>query len=506
VTVFDLDGMDVGSRALTALAREAESGEIALSCRGATFRDRVEWNGVTFARLDATGAAFERGVRMSSCHVASDALLDRVEAPTVEMDRVVFAGAVYARGLKVTSVKLGDVEFRGYTSFDEGRLNQATLRSVSFAAEARFRQLVCTDLANLRRVMFQTVASFQESRWGDLRFAGCQFDGPVQMDQASVSRRLSLIGCRLRDSRTLDLSADEGCELRETSFEQPLNLRVLAPEVEASHATFELGVDLVLSGGAQLDLVGASLAGPSLIMTAAVPDGPPAQLRSLAGTRLAGLTLRDLDLSACSFSRAHTLDDVVISGCGQLSRAPWARGWVGQREVIVDEIDFWRVRRPRRRVGQATAASSESATASTLAETYRALRRGRENARDHPGAADFYYGEMEMRRRSASALDRILLCTYWLIGGYGLRASRALLAYVLLVAGFAAALSCWGLSGHAPFSEILVYVLATTTVLQKPSSALHLTIVGSYLQVAARLLGPAMFALILLALRSRVRR
>ena len=111
-----------------------------------------------------------------------------------------------------------------------------------------------------------------------------------------------------------------------------------------------------------------------------------------------------------------------------------------------------------------------------------------------------------MRRRSAPAVDRVVLGAYWLLSGYGLRASRALIAYLLLVGCLAFALGCWGLSDHAQFSEILVYVLATTTVLQKPSSALHLNVAGSYLEVAARLMGPAMFALILLALRSRVRR
>ena len=42
-----------------------------------------------------------------------------------------------------------------------------------------------------------------------------------------------------------------------------------------------------------------------------------------------------------------------------------------------------------------------------LSQLYRALRKGREDAKDEPGAADFYYGEMEMRRhartRSASS-------------------------------------------------------------------------------------------------------
>ena len=34
-----------------------------------------------------------------------------------------------------------------------------------------------------------------------------------------------------------------------------------------------------------------------------------------------------------------------------------------------------------------------------IAAIYRALRKGREDGKDEPGAADFYYGEMEMRRQ-----------------------------------------------------------------------------------------------------------
>ena len=37
-------------------------------------------------------------------------------------------------------------------------------------------------------------------------------------------------------------------------------------------------------------------------------------------------------------------------------------------------------------------------TPGVIAGLYRALRKGREDAKDEPGAADFYYGEMEMRR------------------------------------------------------------------------------------------------------------
>jgi hypothetical protein len=38
--------------------------------------------------------------------------------------------------------------------------------------------------------------------------------------------------------------------------------------------------------------------------------------------------------------------------------------------------------------------------AGQIAELYRAFRKGGEDAKDEPDAADFYYGEMEMRRHA----------------------------------------------------------------------------------------------------------
>jgi hypothetical protein len=91
---------------------------------------------------------------------------------------------------------------------------------------------------------------------------------------------------------------------------------------------------------------------------------------------------------------------------------PWWPDWLGQRPDVLAP-------------GQ-------------IAALYRALRKGREDAKDEPGAADFYYGEMEMRRRarrhsadnldgqssaaSRGRMERGILTAYWLVSGYGLRA------------------------------------------------------------------------------------
>jgi hypothetical protein len=97
----------------------------------------------------------------------------------------------------------------------------------------------------------------------------------------------------------------------------------------------------------------------------------------------------------------------------------------------------------------------EPVTPAQLATLYRALRKGREDIKDEPGAADFYFGEMEMRRQArhdqaqqqrpqghlgtwASArIEHAVLWLYWLVSGYALRAWRALAAVTAVLVLFA---------------------------------------------------------------------
>ncbi|NKY96055.1 MULTISPECIES: hypothetical protein [Gordonia] len=62
-------------------------------------------------------------------------------------------------------------------------------------------------------------------------------------------------------------------------------------------------------------------------------------------------------------------------------------------------------------------------TAREVSTTYWALRKALEDSKDGPGAANFYYGEMEMRRLAAARWsgEPALLAAYWLTSGYGLQ-------------------------------------------------------------------------------------
>jgi hypothetical protein len=152
---------------------------------------------------------------------------------------------------------------------------------------------------------------------------------------------------------------------------------------------------------------------------------------------------------------------------------------------------------------------------------YRALRKGREDSKDEPGAADFYYGEMEMRRQRTaprsgrdesvgahptSWAERWILRLYWLVAGYGLRASRALVGLAITIALLGAvSLDLWGFRPDRSYGRALLFALESSISLFRAPEA-KLTAGGEVIQIVLRLAGPLFFGLALLSLRARVKR
>jgi hypothetical protein len=91
-----------------------------------------------------------------------------------------------------------------------------------------------------------------------------------------------------------------------------------------------------------------------------------------------------------------------------------------------------------------------------IATLYRSLRKAYEDAKNEPGAADFNYGEMEMRRldlQTATA-ERLLLTLYWLVSGYSLRGSRALGCLLIIVFASAAGFFFGGVRDRQDLSAV----------------------------------------------------
>jgi hypothetical protein len=164
-------------------------------------------------------------------------------------------------------------------------------------------------------------------------------------------------------------------------------------------------------------------------------------------------------------------------------------------------------------------------SAGEVEQAYRALRKGCAEAKDEIGAADFSFGEMEMRRLGQFLLARsrrrarwwpgwtaargehLLLWLYWLVSGYGLRAWRAFATLAVVIVLTAAAFVAWGYppGPDVTYADSLRFSLrAATSVLRGPEQ--RLTPAGEWIELVLRFTGPVLFGLAVLALRGRVKR
>ena len=167
-------------------------------------------------------------------------------------------------------------------------------------------------------------------------------------------------------------------------------------------------------------------------------------------------------------------------------------------------------------------------TALEIAGIYRDLRKALEDAKDEPGAADFYYGEMEMRRLAARKArtpdtdddepkgrrppwtERGLLYAYWAVSGYGLRAWRALTALAILLVGCAVLFTRPAFVKVIPedFAKSLEFTARESLTLTRAAGPplLETSGVGTALDIALRLLAPLLLGLAVLAVRGRTKR
>jgi hypothetical protein len=370
---------------------------------------------------------------------------------------------------------------------------------VDFNAEARFRDLKRTGPLLMRSVRFGAAASFHDSTLRQLSFPACRFHGPLQAKKLEVEDELAFNGAHFENTRALDLCAGTRVDLRNTSFALPLTVTVKSPALDATGTCFEQGVDIALEPGSRTTFKEATFGDTSLIATNDREGNRAAKIESMDSTRVGRLTLEGLDLSECSFARLHRLDDVLIGGRGQLALAPEKVKGSYRREILADELALsssGEGERARRRL-----------RAPAIADVYRSMRKAREASHDYPGAADFYYGEMEMRRSGANNwVERLILTLYWLFSGYGMRAGRAVVAYAVAVLLLSVGFQTVGFAHSPSFPHTVAWTLTASISLTRSTEAIHLSTVGMYMNVLARLLGPALIGLAVLALRSRVRR
>ncbi|MGJ5763086.1 pentapeptide repeat-containing protein [Streptomyces galbus] len=474
----------------------------------ATFADPVMFNGAAFA-----GDAWFTGVTFKS-----DAWFDKVTFA----DGALFSSTVFER-----QAVLRWVTFTGFAAFD----------NVTFTNGASFGWATFT-----RGVIFQGMTSA-----GDLQFDAAQFETAERLGPLVCGSTVDLDGAVFGSPVTVEIAARK-LLLRRTQWVSTAALRLRHAEVDLAGALLEHPMTLVAEPAPFTNWRGDCLEG------LLAGWDPGVRVRDVAGVDLAHLSLTDTDLSGCRFAGAVHLDQLRLEGRTIFASPP--KGW-SRRRTLAEE-HYWRAatagrpalgQRPSKREWEPGSNHPDLERTSgpeTLAAVYRQLRKALEDAKNEPGADDFYYGECEMRRHDNSPgttwSERVLLTVYWAVSGYGLRATRALvwLAVTMTITIFVMML--WGIPIDSPKPTTtgrqvragrtitlvtdtpdpanptgpLVGRLTTDrfekalrTVINSVvfrSSGQELTTAGTYTEMTSRLTEPLLLGLAILAIRNRVKR
>ncbi|HET8683729.1 MAG TPA: pentapeptide repeat-containing protein [Micromonosporaceae bacterium] len=528
------------------------------------------------ADLDARGTRFTRAL-----------LIQVLAAVTGDDGRPHLGAARFDFASFVELARFDRVRFGGLAVFEGARFSDfVAFNGAQFDADAVFVDAHFGGVARFEEVQFNRDAWFIAAQF-DTRaagFDGAQFGQDAVFDGARFNIFTSFMGARFslgagfggvefsfavdflgaqfdRTEHLGPMTVGDRLSLERAEFGRPVQVEVAAKQVSlaqasfAAHATVRLRyAEAVLDGlvsAGPVTVTGAAEpfallgAGPgpiaadeTLLTTAGLDAG--AAVLSLRGTDASRLVLVDLDLSRCEFAGAHHLDQLRIEGrCTFIPTPGWVRltRWrlpilrYTRRQVLAEELTWrhahgWMGARERR--------GGSRLDAERLTAVYRQLRKAQEDAKNEPGAADFYYGEMEMRRhaRSTPAGERLILTLYWALSGYGLRATRALVALLIVLALGTAGLATVGFApsqrveyhpvagatGPAAYRQVSTpgsrpgwaaafeYSIDSATSLLRTPQAPPLTPAGRAMEIVIRLLGPLLLGLALLAVRNRVKR
>jgi hypothetical protein len=544
------------------------------SFEGSTFAGAADFVDVTFAsEIHFDDVTFSEGAQFHRVKFTEDAVFDRADFEGTShtpraanlFSEVAFAGeASFVFAKFVDRTLFQDVTFTRAARFNGSAFTgNAAFVGATFAGDARFAGATCTDHFTFGNSIFHQDGNFERAFARTWDFDSSSFmgniDGPIVGSTVSLER--ALLGARTRipivavKINARSLQATKGAhlivycnsvDLGDADFSgHSIVEGVTQWPTSSSRLTMELGGGVA---GADNEAIEAFRDALTRELEREAAEG--CNLKSLRRCTAGQLALAGVHLDDCNFSGAHALDGMTIGPRCSFKWAPraWGSvlpGWMyTRRRVIAEEIE-WRNAHPFQIRRRKRAAEPHQLSALDIAVIYRHLRKGLEDAKSEPEAADFYYGEMEMRRlagrdRSRSlnlgslsqVVERTLLSGYWLVSGYGLRAWRgfAVLCGLLCVAailfswfGWAAQPSPDHISAVDLKSGVVSYSHADSTAvgfwtalnfsIRESIALLHANVPslqttgsGTVLDILIRFAGPVLLAFIALALRGRVKR
>lgn len=515
-----------------------------------TFLQGVTFQGAKVERsMVVKDTVVKRGLVLNEAAVGENLTLRRVRLSSMQASRATVAGSTTVSG----SVLLRDsnfkkIRFGGRLAFTDCtfagnlQLNRAEsdsefeLQGCEVLATLSMTAARCSALL-LRKVVVRRGASLNDMH----------VSGAVIVDLAA-KRNVDLNGSNL-GAADLKVITPHSLILNRANFSARALIRVEGARVVAVALTARDGI-LVEQAKGSIDLTCAQLSGASLFHGRDAP-----QLVGLRQASAGAIRVVAYDIGHARLSGAAELDKFQWSDERSLWRTPSvARRCVNEARVLIKRAplgpqrlrattarpaiaDEWDLRTKRSSFGwhlpEAVRDAENSPAAEQVEELYRQLRKGREAAGDHAGASAYYYGEMEMRRLAAPAvsLERFVLGAYRVASGYGVRVGRPLLLLFAVWAALALGFTGFGLvdpgSPYAPRpaaeakadacgAEVRVsrrclppatsIQYAAESLVSLPGEQPALTQSGRALRLGGRLVGPVLIALLVLAIRNRVKR
>jgi hypothetical protein len=534
---------------------------------GAQFSGRAEFSGAQFngdALFSAaqfsgdagfSGAQFNGRAGFSRAQFSRDTWFPEAQfSRHAWFPEAQFSGRAGFRGAQFSGdAEFGRAQFSGDAWFPEAQFSRAAgFRGAQFSGDAEFG-----------RAQFSGDAGFAGAQFSrDARFDGAQFAQSGVLGPLLATTILVVDRARFQRAIVIEVAAAR-LSCVETTFENGATMRVRFAEIVLDGAVFAKSSTLAYAEDISRRPAGHP-SGPGPLVDEfqlhATGRSPWPRLLSLRRVDVSTLVLADIDLSACLFHGAHHLDQLRIEGARPFATGPGAwrvrvgRWWLpvwwrwSRRQTLAEE-HHWRSKRPTRPppdlwrskslspdlnvrgrlfwgrlvkpdwhgpacqtpewVEQQTMQRAERLRPGRVTVLYRSLRKAREDSKDEPGAADFYYGEMEMRRKAPATPwpERFILWWYWLVSGYGLRGLRALASLAVVVVGFAGLLHVVGFSVRPSPSSLWGSVLyAASSTLSIGDDQVRLTGWGKLLRIMLRVAGPVLLGLTLLSIRNRVKR
>ncbi|MGA5900248.1 pentapeptide repeat-containing protein [Streptomyces venetus] len=514
----------------------------------ATFEGTAAFESVTFEDIAVFESATFKSIALYKSATFEEAAVFRwatFEGEAV-FESATFEGlAVFGSATFKDEALFRASTFHGHAWFASAAFGHlATFVGTTFKGAALFLSATFVRLTTFRWATFEGEARFESATFkGDTRFELATFAAADQVGPLVCAGQLVLSGAVFGGPVTLSFAARR-LECRRTRWSQTAEIRLRYATVDFAHAVFEYPLTIAAEQDPFVLTDGRQLAEDPF---SSAPN-PGVRVASLRGVDAAHLVLADLDLSGCLFAGTVHLDQLRLEGACTFDTAPPAVHWrrwppvrFTARRVLAEE-HHWRASQPGAIRGWDVAVLGVGrAGPLQLAPVYRALRKAFEDGKHEPGAADFYYGEMEMRRHADDIphSERGLLTAYWALSGYGMRASRALAwlgaamiaTIVLLMAcGLAQGTPKQTATGTVPVGggkvtfeidkedpqnptgnrftgerfEKALKVTLNSVVFR--SSGQDLTTAGTYIEMTSRLTEPVLLGLAVLAIRNRIKR